>query len=123
MDRADLITMKNKRFRTFFTIGCKLDMGAGANGEVRACKNKKTGQVFNVIIVRKETLEQSEFDKFVHDLESVKLIEHDNLVTLQEVYEDSRFYYLIISKITGAPIFTSISKIQPFSEKDAAVIT
>ena len=72
--------MRNKRFRSFYTLGCKLELGCGPNGEVRACKNKQTGEVFTVIIVRKETLDEHEFDRFVRDLESAKFIEHDNLV-------------------------------------------
>ena len=54
-------------------------------------------------------------------MESLKEIQHDNILELLGVYEDPKFYYLVTAKYESVPISeTMFQKGKQFSESDAA---
>lgn len=74
VDRAGFITQTGKRFLEYYVIGNVLENGQGKHGEIRRCKNKKTGEVREVKIINKNTLSDDEYEAFESDLEKIKVM-------------------------------------------------
>lgn len=47
-------------------------------------------------------------------------LNHSNIVTLVETFEDDNFFYLVMEMIQGGELFDMVSKIKKYSEKDAS---
>jgi calcium-dependent protein kinase len=97
-------------------------MGQGHSGEVRKCKNKKTGLVRAVKILRKDKLDQKATDRFLHEIKVYKKLDHPNILKVYEFYEDEKRYYLVSELCTGGELFDEIIQKKYFTEYDAAHI-
>ena len=62
LNRGDLITMKNKRFRDHYIIGNMIGDGTGKNGEIRKCKSKKNDKIMEVKFIKKDSMNEEELE-------------------------------------------------------------
>jgi len=67
----------------------------GGFGEVRKCSNKKTGAIRAVKIIKKESLDSKEKQRFFTEIEVMRQLDHPNIVRLYEVYQDDKRFYLV----------------------------
>lgn len=88
----------------------------GGFGEVRKCSNKKTGAVRAVKIIRKDTLDAKEKQRFFQEIEIMRQLDHPNIVRLYEVYQDEKRFYLITELCSGGELFDEITKRTFFTE-------
>ena len=63
-----------------------------------------------------------EVQRFQGEVNILEQMDHQNIVKLYEVYEDSVNFYLITDLLKGGELFDEIVKRQKFTEKDAAEI-
>ena len=67
----------------------------GAYGEVYVCKSKTTRQVRAVKVLEKTAIEDSEKERFMSEINILKIMDHPNIVKLYEVFQDKKRYYLV----------------------------
>ena len=118
--KSTFIQQKNEKFRDNYHIG--QSMGCGMFGEVRKCKHSKSNVIRAVKILRKDKLSKFEIDRFQHEIQVLKTLDHPNIMRVHELYEDERRYYLVMELCTGGELFDEITIRNNFNEYDTAVI-
>lgn len=99
-----------------------LNFVLGAYGEVRKCISRRTNQTRAVKIIKKDSLDSKEKDRFFGEIEILRTLDHPNIIRLYEIYQDEKRYYLITELCTGGELFEEITKKNNFSEQEAAGI-
>jgi serine/threonine protein kinase len=59
-------------------------------------KNRKTGEKFAVKIMIKKKMDEEEKEAVKTEIKILQLLDHPNLVRLIEVFEDEKFWLLIM---------------------------
>lgn len=67
----------------------------GAYGDVFVCYHRQTGQERAVKVLFKSAFDEAETKRFHGEIDILKRMDHQNIVKLYEVFEDSKRYYLI----------------------------
>ena len=97
-------------------------MGCSIFGEVRKCRHAKSGAVRAVKILRKEKMGKFELDRFTHEIEILKRLDHPNIIKFYEMYEDERRYYLAMELQNGGELFDGLAKNNSYDEESASII-
>lgn len=108
---------------SFYEILKKL--GEGSYGKIYKVKNKDTEEIRAMKQMDKIKIQQN-LELFKNEIEIMSILDHPNICKLFEVYEDSKFFYLIIEYCEGGELLDRITKKQKegkcYTEKEAAVI-
>ena len=75
-----------------------------------------------VKVMDKTAIEESEMERFLTEINILKMMDHPNIVKLYEVLQDKKRYYLVTELCTGGELFDKLSKDKLMEEKDAANI-
>jgi len=67
-------------------------------------------------------LEQKKLEMVEIEIEILKRVEDANIIRLEEIFETSDKFYLVMELITGGELFDKIVELQFYSEKDASVL-
>ena len=99
------------------------EIGHGHYGVVRKCMNRETKDWFAIKSIRKSKVGKIEVLK--REVEILREVHHPHIVTLVDIYEDTKYLHLITELCTGGELFDRIiAKTQSeeghFSEHDAA---
>jgi len=70
----------------------------------------------------KTVIDESETERFLTEINILKIMDHPNIVKLYEVYQDKKRYYLVTELCTGGELFDRLSKDKLMDEKDSANI-
>lgn len=100
-------------------------IGSGAYGEVRKWYVRETGELRAVKIIKKKALAEDERKKLKNEAEILRKVDHPNIIKLYEIFEDKKYYYIIMEFLTGGELFEKITDEEfygDFTEKDAAMI-
>ena len=73
-------------------------------------------------VVRKEDLEFGERRKLLEEINLLKKLDHPNIVSVQEMFEDKKRLYFVSDMLQGGTIFERFNKIPSFSEHTCAKI-
>jgi calcium-dependent protein kinase len=92
------------------------DLGNGAYGMVKRVKHKKLTEERAMKIVKKKS------ESSVNEIEILKKISHPNIISIYEIFEDAKSYYIMTELLDGGELFEEISNRGSFSEIDAAKI-
>ena len=84
-------------------------MGSGTYGEVRKCKNIRSQAVRAVKILKKQNLNDFELQRFTHEIELLKRLDHPNIIKINEFYQDEDRYYLVTEICTGGELYDQIT--------------
>ena len=99
-------------------------LGQGTYGKIYSVKNKTTGEIRACKQLSKHMIQDK--TQFQTEIEIMITLTHPNILKLYEVFEDERYYYLIIEKCNGGELFEKIQKKisegKLYSEKDIAKI-
>lgn len=98
-------------------------MGCSVLGEVRKCKHAKSMAMRAVQIQRKDKMGKFEIDRFTHQVEVMKRLDHPNIIKLYEMYEDEKRFFLSMELCTGGELFDEISLKDKFDEETCSIIT
>lgn len=96
-------------------------IGTGAFSEVKIGIEKETGAKFAIKIVDRSKCKGKE-DMVETEVKILKMIKHENIVQLYEMYEFDGKIYLVMELVTGGELFDEIMGRGTFMEKDAACI-
>ena len=108
---------------SFYEILKKL--GEGSYGKIYKVKNKDNEEIYAMKQMDKIKIQQN-LELFKNEIEIMSILNHPNICKLYEVYEDSKFFYLIIEYCEGGELLDRITKKQKegklYTEKEAAII-
>jgi calcium-dependent protein kinase len=92
------------------------DLGNGSYGMVKKVKHKKLNEERAMKIVKKKS------ESSINEIEILKKISHPNIISIYEIFEDSKNYYIMSELLEGGELFEEITNRGSFSEVDAAKI-
>ena len=98
-------------------------LGEGSYGKIYKAKNKITGDIRAMKQIEKSKI--TDLQTFKNEIEILSRMDHPNIIKLFEVFEDSKYFYLINELCTGGELLDRIVKRKtenPFTEREAAII-
>ncbi|XP_063307022.1 calcium/calmodulin-dependent protein kinase type 1G [Pelobates fuscus] len=93
-------------------------LGSGAFSEVFLVKHRSTGQHFALKCIKK--VNSSRDRSLENEIAVLKKIKHDNIVILEDIYESSSHFYLVMQLVSGGELFDRILERGVYTEKDAS---
>merc|ERR1719376_39431 len=96
-------------------------LGEGQYGQVWLCRDKITTAERAVKLIAKQGSAKQQ-EEFRHEVETVKSLDHPNIMKIYEFFEDKRNFYLVMELYSGGELFDEIMKRQYFSEADAVSV-
>ena len=70
-------------------------LGEGAYGKVCLVTHKKTGIVRAMKAIKKSSVRADKADRMLAEVSILKSLDHPNIVKLNELYQDDKYYYLV----------------------------
>jgi calcium/calmodulin-dependent protein kinase I len=95
----------------------QVELGRGVHAVVRIGTNKQTGEKVAVKCVEKANMRRRQLAREIQILTTVN---HPNVISLKDVFEDDKTVYLVLELIEGGELFDRIVNDGAFSEQDAA---
>ncbi|KAE8622762.1 hypothetical protein XENTR_v10005364 [Xenopus tropicalis] len=93
-------------------------LGSGAFSEVYLVKHRSTGQHYALKCIKK--VNSSRDKSLENEIAVLKRIKHENIVTLEDIYESSSHFYLVMQLVSGGELFDRILERGVYTEKDAS---
>ena len=102
MARKKKMKIKLKDFDKLTTVG------VGSYGRVRLCKQKKTGNVYVMKILKKnEIIKQKQVDHVYSEFNILSMLKHPFIVQLIGFnFDDPKYIYFILDYVQGGELFT-----------------
>ncbi|KAL4805824.1 hypothetical protein BDV18DRAFT_13449 [Aspergillus unguis] len=138
---ASIISGKGKRKTHVGPWQLGRTLGSGATGRVRLAKHAVTGQTAAIKIVSKKCAAISQSDSIAamdksagnfvgsgarqmpsgieREVVIMKLIEHPNVISLYDVWENRGELYLVLEHVEGGELFDYVSNHGPLPEEEA----
>lgn len=85
-------------------------LGKGQTGLVKLGTHCNTGETVAIKIINRTRLSQSVITKVEREIAIMKLIEHENVLSLHDVYENEKFLYLVMDCVSGGELFDYLVK-------------
>jgi len=93
-------------------------LGTGTYGAVFKATHKITKETRAVKAIAKAKVKNPE--SFKNEISIMKKLDHPNIIKLYEIFEDTRYIYLVMELCTGGELFDRISTKGHFTEAEAA---
>eukprot|EP01016_Furgasonia_blochmanni_P044725 TRINITY_DN6234_c0_g1_i2.p1 TRINITY_DN6234_c0_g1~~TRINITY_DN6234_c0_g1_i2.p1 ORF type:complete len:568 (-),score=68.13 TRINITY_DN6234_c0_g1_i2:483-2186(-) len=105
----------SKRYETLKMIG------KGGNAKVYLVRRRKDGEEFAAKIFRKKDLEKGENAKetIINEIKLMRVINHEKLIKLYEVYELKETVCLIMEVLKGGSLLDRLESTREFGERSA----
>jgi hypothetical protein len=99
-------------------------LGSGAYGQVLKAKSRENGRIAAVKILSKEAIDAKGEMRIRREIDILRIVNHENLLKLYDVFETSDRIYLVTEIITGGPLFNWLeSNNFQISETVARILT
>lgn len=98
----------------------KEQLGEGAFGCVRRAVHKESGVERAVKSILKTYVKISDAKNMLLEVDILRRLDHPNILKIQEVIQDLRYYHIVSEICTGGELFDKIVKSKNFSEQMAA---
>jgi len=108
---------KSELFQDHYEL--KEQLGSGNYGTVHACLHLDSDDIRAVKILRKEKIQD---DSFRNEIDTLKELDHPNILRIYESFEDDKNYYVVTEFCDGGELFEEIIEWGKFTEEDAAVL-
>lgn len=111
----------NEDIRDKYALGAIL--GSGSFGQVREASLKSGGSEVRAVKMIERDNDDGEWSNqaiFVREVGLLQTIQHDNIISYYDFYEDLHFLYVVMELCKGGEVFAKIVEIKRFSEKNAA---
>ncbi|XP_054836882.1 calcium/calmodulin-dependent protein kinase type 1G [Eublepharis macularius] len=95
-------------------------LGSGAFSEVFLVKQRATGKLFALKCIKKSPVTRE--SNLENEIAVLKKIKHENIVTLEDIYESTTHYYLVMQLVSGGELFDRILERGVYTEKDASIV-
>nr|XP_044613808.1 calcium/calmodulin-dependent protein kinase type 1G isoform X1 [Equus asinus] len=98
----------------------QLNANRGAFSEVFLVKQRVTGKLFALKCIKKSPAFRD--SSLENEIAVLKKIKHENIVTLEDIYESTTHYYLVMQLVSGGELFDRILERGVYTEKDASLV-
>jgi calcium-dependent protein kinase len=98
----------------------KDELGEGTFGKVYKGIHKVTGEVRAIKQISRSKI--TRYDRFINEVNALKMLDHPNIIKLFEIYEEEDNVYLVQEMCNGGELFQRIADAEFLTEKQAAVI-
>ncbi|XP_025141169.3 calcium/calmodulin-dependent protein kinase type 1G isoform X2 [Bubalus bubalis] len=95
-------------------------LGSGAFSEVFLVKQRVTGKLFALKCIKKSPAFRD--SSLENEIAVLRKIKHENIVTLEDIYESATHYYLVMQLVSGGELFDRILERGVYTEKDASLV-
>jgi calcium-dependent protein kinase len=111
LSKDQIIKISSEPIQKYYNVIS--DLGNGSYGMVKKVKHKHMGEERAMKIVRKKLDSHNE-------IEILKKISHPNIISIYEIFEDSKNYYIMTELLEGGELFEEITRHGYFTEFEAA---
>ncbi|KAI4830769.1 hypothetical protein KUCAC02_002382 [Chaenocephalus aceratus] len=112
---------KQQKVEDFYEIGEEL--GSGQFAIVKQCREKSTGLEFAAKFIKKRQSMASSRgvrrEEIEREVDILQQIQHPNIVTLHDVYENRTDVVLILELVSGGELFDFLAQKESLSEEEA----
>ncbi len=96
-------------------------LGEGAFGQVFLAQNKRTGDKVALKKIPKKFTDNASFQNEVNALFRVEANGgHPYICSIKEIFEDGKYYHLVLDLVSGGEMFEHLIKMGAYSEQDAS---
>ena len=85
-------------------------LGSGAYGQVYKAQNLLFGGEFAVKVFDKTAMKGSDEERFRREVDVLRVIQHENLLHLQDVYESPDSFHIVTDLVPGTPLLTWVEQ-------------
>jgi len=108
------------RVEEHYEIGKEL--GRGTFSIVKEGTSKKTGEKVALKFIDKKYVDKEDLLLLTREIDIMKKVNHENVLSLKEIYETENQLSLVMELVTGGELFFKIVERGSYSEKDASNI-
>ncbi|KAK3602891.1 hypothetical protein CHS0354_018755 [Potamilus streckersoni] len=105
------------------TYECGRKLGQGSFGKVYLAKHKSSGQQWAIKAVNKEKAGSSAIKLLEREVLILKRVNHENIISLNEVFETSKRMYLVMELCEGGELADALKERKYFPESEVKKIT
>ncbi|TMS03371.1 Death-associated protein kinase 3 [Larimichthys crocea] len=117
----NMTVFNQENVEEFYEIGDEL--GSGQFAVVRRCRHRSTGVEYAAKFIKKRRSKSSRRGVTREDIERevniLKEIQHPNIITLHEVFENKTDVILILELVAGGELFDFLAEKESLSEEEA----
>ncbi|KRX00212.1 Protein kinase-like domain [Pseudocohnilembus persalinus] len=104
-------------YKSYKRLRKKDIIGQGAFGKIFKIRPKDANQNEKALkIIKKQKLNPQEVLNFKNEVNVLKELDHPNIIKINQFYEDSQNYYLIMEYIQGKDLLDEIQETETFNE-------
>ena len=101
------------------------ELGYGSYSKVFKVQNLVTKQVYACKEILKSKV--TNVERFKNEINVMSKVDHPNIVKIREIYEDQRYYQIVMEEIDGGSVFDRFiekmeEKEETYTEKEAAIL-
>jgi calcium-dependent protein kinase len=119
MNRGMLIQSNVSMIQEDYIMDTK-KLGEGSFGAVVQGRHRLTGDERAIKRISKRQMQN--MDRLQQEIAIMKMMDHPNIISLFETYEDKLYIYLVMELCTGGELFDRIIDVGRFTEQEAAVV-
>ena len=110
---------KEGNIEDFYIIEENEILGKGASAVVRKGIKIDTGEAFAIKIINKASLTQDEKESLHNELKIMGMVDHPNIVRVQEYYECNGLVFIVMELMEGGELFDRLVEVEHYTEKQA----
>jgi len=110
---------KEGNIEDFYIIEESEILGKGASAVVRKGIKIDTGEAFAIKIINKSSLTQDEKESLDNELKIMGMVDHPNIVRVQEYYECNGLVFIVMELMEGGELFDRLVEVEHYTEKQA----
>ncbi|XP_041034471.1 death-associated protein kinase 2 isoform X1 [Carcharodon carcharias] len=121
MRTSGMASFKQQRVEEFYEIGEEL--GSGQFAIVKKCCERSTGIQYAAKFIKKRQVRASRRgvrrEEIEREVNILQQIQHSNIITLHDVYENKTDVVLILELVSGGELFDFLAQKESLSEEEA----
>jgi len=117
---TDPKAVSRAKVEEFYDIGKEL--GRGTFSIVKDGISKKNGEKVALKFIDKKYVDKEDLLLLTREIDIMKKVNHENVLSLKEIYETENQLSLVMELVTGGELFFKIVERGSYSEKDASSI-
>ena len=104
-----------------YSVKWNIPLGEGAFGAVYLATNRRTGDKVALKKIPKVFTDDASFQNEVNALARVGMNGgHPHICSIKEIFEDEKYYHLVLDLVSGGEMFEHLIKLGAYSEADAS---
>ncbi|GCC19697.1 death-associated protein kinase 2 isoform X1 [Chiloscyllium punctatum] len=121
MKTSGMASFKQQRVEDFYEVGEEL--GSGQFAIVKKCCEKSSGVEYAAKFIKKRQVRASRRgvrrEEIEREVNILQQIQHSNIITLHDVYENKTDVVLILELVSGGELFDFLAQKESLSEEEA----